>query len=165
MNDEFLGLSMDLWALLLKIAGPIAATVVTYQQRRFFARPRAKLRADLEILPLLSDTTLAAEREILLSSIKTQIATIFGSDDGSATQRNWPLMVGGLLWAAVFWYWTYRIFTTPTANGWAILTVWLGLAGFGWTIMGWQGRQISARTAAGRVDPAVPVKNESHTST
>ena len=37
---------MDQWGLVLKIVGPIAAALITYQQRRFFSRPRAKLRAD-----------------------------------------------------------------------------------------------------------------------
>ena len=148
--DGFLGLSLAQWTDVAKALGPIAAALVTYQQRRFFARPRAKLRADLEMLELFSDDAeLAEAREALINSIQAQSERIYGTREARPAQVNWWLTGLGVVTTAACSYWTFEIFTElATSDWWAVLSIWLGLAGIGWMIMGWQGEALSRKPDA-----------------
>jgi hypothetical protein len=146
---------MDHWEIALKIVGPVLGAAVAYSQRRFFARPRAKLRTDLELLNLLEGEEVKEQRETLLNSVTEQIERIYGRR--TVETKNYALVVFGLIWALGFVAATiFVIRSDDWSRWWAVLTGWLAFAGVGWMIMGWEGRFKHSSRESGTVPIEIP---------
>ena len=145
------------WETILKVLGPILGAAVAYHQRRFFVRPRAKLRADLELIDLIKGEYVKEGREKIRQSIENQIEEIYGETARIKTNRNYGLFGVGLAWALAFSYFTYLIYKPGGwSSWWCILTGFLAFAGFGWMIAGWEGRTSQGIPESGLTTIEVP---------
>jgi hypothetical protein len=139
--DTILGLSKEHWEIIFKVLGPILGAAVAYHQRRFFIRPRAKLKTDLELLDLMNVEEVKAEREKIRQSIANQVEQIYGETTSIKTKRNYWLLGFGFIWALAFSSFTFFISKSDDwSNWWCLLTVFLAMAGLGWMIAGWEGK-------------------------
>lgn len=157
-EHEIFFISKDHWEVALKIIGPVLGAAVTYSQRRFFARPRAKLRSDLELLKLMEGDALTEQRATLQHSVAAQVDKIYCRC--VAHKRNFAIVAFGLIWALAFIAVTYYIFKNDDelSKWWTLLSGWMALAGLGWMIMGWEGKFRSSSDDAATVSEGVPGK-------
>lgn len=145
------------WEMIIKVLGPILGAGVAYQQRRFFTRPRTKLRADLELIKLMNGEEVKEGREKIRQSIENQVNEIYGTTTRIQITRNYGLFGFGLFWAIAFSSFTFLIYRSSEWNNWwCILTGFLTFAGLGWMIAGWEGRTSQGISESGFTTIEVP---------
>ncbi len=146
---------MPEWEDVLKVVGPVLGAVVAYSLNRLFVRPRANLKTDLELLTLLEGDEVSKQREALRNSVVAQIERIYCHTP--AQGKNYGLFVFGLVWALAFVAATFFVFGSANWNNWwAVLTVWMSLAGLGWMIAGWEGKVGRSRKESATVSEEIP---------
>lgn len=139
MPGQFFGVSLE---TLLKMITPLVVAIIAYLQRRFLVRPRARLRADLEMIGLFQGDDLKFELEKVKSSVSSQVDNIYGAR--GAERYSVKLAVFGAIWTLVFSYITLRVYHVHGWGAWywLILTGFLTLAGIGWMGIGLERRTV-----------------------
>jgi hypothetical protein len=147
MLRDILGVSsdtQDTLVTILKVLTPLLVAVVAYFQRRYFIRPRSKLKTDLEMLELLQGEDLKLELEKVKSSIASQVNNIYGAS-GAEHNSVW-LAVFGASWTLVFFYLTFWLYNSGDDWYWWTLTGFLTFAGIGWVGMGLEKKKVRETT-------------------
>jgi hypothetical protein len=138
MGEEFKVIFEKIAAVVAALAGAILAFGKTRDAVMGFfnLKPllRKSIKADIELLKLMEKTDPGYEE--LKNHIKSQLVKMIRKEEKvEILKKDWIRRLVGLLMAVGFGYWTYHISRNPgISNWWAILTVWMTLAGIGFLI-------------------------------